>query len=404
MPHIYIREEDNTSAGADAGYNIVYVPIVSDASIGSGIGPIEVHSTSSLKSALNIEDKTEIMNIGYVYANQLLALGLPVLVETVQSKDAIDWSKLTDKGLYDVKYLTAGGLELPLTSENSTATNTIEKMLAAAAKRGDCIALIDHSQIIEPNKGESYAEAVRRNLGLNHSDSEVGALYANANLKYAAAFTPWCKFSFSSGALPPSFAYLSAYASSVAANPNWYAAAGKYRGVIPQITSVLHSYGDAECNSLQARSITDDGDFSSDDNKGIAINPITYIRAFGSYVVWGNRTLLNGSTAGGLTASSFLNVRNLCCDVKKELYSAAREFTFEQNGDILWVNFSARIKPLLDKALSGNGIKGYKLIKEETNKKGRLKARIRIVAIEAVEDFDLTLEMTDNIESVEESI
>lgn len=403
MPHIYIREEDNTQAGTDAGYNTVYVPIVSDTDIASGIGPIEVHSVSSLTSALKLGDKKS-SNIGYVYASKLLELGLPVLVETVVKVEEINWSKLTDKGLYDVKYLTAGGLELPLTATVATATHTIEKMLAAAAKRGDCIALIDHANDIKPNSGESYVEAVRRNLGLNHSDSVSGALYANVNLKYGAAFTPWCTFSFSDTALPPSFAYLSAYANSVASNPNWYATAGKYRGVVPQIKSALHDYGDAECNSLQARSITDAGDFASDDNKGIAINPITYIRAFGSHVIWGNRTLLNGSAAGGLTASSFLNVRNLCCDIKKELYSAAREFTFEQNGDILWVNFSARIKPLLDKALSGNGIKGYKLIKEETNKKGRLKARIRIVAIEAVEDFDLTLEMTDSIESVEESI
>lgn len=404
MPHTYIRETDNTQAGSSAGYNIVYVPIKTDKLIKTTIEPTEVHSLTELIAALG-DGLNSSTNIGCIYAKQLLSLGLVILVEVVNKIEDIDWNKLADKGLYDVKYLTAGGLELPLASTEASATHTISHMLAAAAKRGDCIALIDHAKTINPGAGETYAKAVRKALGLNNDESSTGALYNNDNLKYGAAFTPWCLFSIDGieTALPPSFAYLSAYADSVSSNPNWYAAAGKYRGVIPNINKTIVEYGDADCNDLQARSIKLSGDFADDDNKGIAINPIAYIRAFGDYVIWGNRTLLNG-VKGGLTASSFLNVRNLCCDVKKELYSASKDFAFEQNGDILWVNFSARIKPLLDTALSGNGIKGYKLIKEATNKKGRLKARIKIVPIEAVEDFDLTLEMTDSIESVDESI
>ena len=44
---------------------------------------------------------------------------------------------------------------------------------------------------------------------------------------------------------------------------------------------------------------------------------------------------------------------------------------------------------------------GYKLIKEATNKKGTLKAKIRIIPVEAVEDFDLTIELADSLEIVE---
>ena len=36
--------------------------------------------------------------------------------------------------------------------------------------------------------------------------------------------------------------------------------------------------------------------------------------------------------------------------------------------------------------------------------KARLKALVRIVPIEAVEDFDLTLELTDTLEEVSESV
>lgn len=413
MPHIYIREEDNTVTGADDTYNVVYVPIVCannrekkdlpETPITSVAGLYSYVTTKVNESGDTVSykylvaeesTKTEDDNIGYVYAKSLIERGLPVLPEIVLSAKSINWDKLTDKGLYSIKFLTAGGLEL--------TTESMSDMLDAAAKRGDCIALLDHGKSITPADDQTYADAVRVSLGLNVGVT-AGSLVGNANLKFGAAYSPWCKFDGFDSPMPPSFAALAAYANSVKTNPNWYAAAGKSRGAIPGIEAALHQYGDAECNSLQARVIKPDGDFDdADDNNGIAINPITYIRAFGDYVVWGNRTLIKND--GGLTASSFLNIRNLCCDIKKELYAAAREFTFEQNGDILWVNFSARIKPLLDKALSGGGIKGYKLIKEETNKRGRLKARVKIVPIEAVEDFDLTLEMTDSIETVDESI
>ena len=45
--------------------------------------------------------------------------------------------------------------------------------------------------------------------------------------------------------------------------------------------------------------------------------------------------------------------------------------------------------------ISNNGIRGYKVTKLETKAKGLLKCKIRIVPIEAVEDFDIVLELAD---------
>ncbi len=102
-----------------------------------------------------------------------------------------------------------------------------------------------------------------------------------------------------------------------------------------------------------------------------------------------------------LTASSFLNIRHLCCDIKKTLYRAARRFTFEPNSDALWFNFKGAITPLLDEMKANQGIRGYQIIKLRTNKKALLVAKIKIVPIEAVEDFDLTVELSDSIEVTE---
>lgn len=430
MPHVYIRETDSTKAGREEDVNVVYIPILqinsyrtagkTDAtSLDNPIPEVTkepqlVETLSELDKVVDTEGAKDATNafkatsIGYLMAKQFLQLGLPVLLEILADAESINWDKLTDKGLYNVKYLTTGGLQLDKTTTDAAKTNTISQMLAAAAKRGDCVALLDHSDNISA-EGTTYEEAVRKDLGVNDASGSTtaGALYSNENLKYAAAFSPWGTYDIDgvSAKLPPSVAYLSAYAQSITnGNPNWYAPAGKFRGTIPNLTALSHTYGDAACDALQSRKINADGSFGANDNLGIAINPVVYVRAFGNYVVWGNRTLIDNNKNGGLTASSFLNVRNLCCDIKKELYAAAKEFTFEQNGDILWVNFSARIRPLLDKALSGSGIRGYKLTKESANRKGMLRAKVKIVPIEGVDDFWLDLELADSIETVSESI
>ena len=109
----------------------------------------------------------------------------------------------------------------------------------------------------------------------------------------------------------------------------------------------------------------------------------------------------NSEAAIQLTASSFLNIRQLCIDIKKTLYRAARRFSFEPNSDALWVNFKGAITPLLEDMKANQGIKGYQVIKVNSNKKALLVARIKIVPIEAVEDFDLTVELADSIEVTE---
>jgi phage tail sheath protein FI len=119
----------------------------------------------------------------------------------------------------------------------------------------------------------------------------------------------------------------------------------------------------------------------------------------GSYYLWGNRTAEPlGSKAGGndLKAVHFLNIRQLCTTIKKELYVACRRFTFDPNSDTLWFNFINAIKPTLELMKADQGIKDYKILKVATDKKATLKAKIRIIPIEAVEDFDLEISLEDS--------
>ncbi len=102
-----------------------------------------------------------------------------------------------------------------------------------------------------------------------------------------------------------------------------------------------------------------------------------------------------------LTAQSFLNIRVMVNLIKKQVYLSSKRLMFEQNDDILWLNFRSLITPLLDKMLAGEGISGYKLLKVSKNERGTLAAKIIIVPIEAVEKFEVTVVLTDSLEIIE---
>ncbi len=386
MPHIYINESDNTLPGSqEQQFNVVYIPARTATAASDAKAPKLYTTVDEFIKAGEPGASMSATTLEAVMAYNLLKQGFHVLYEVILTTADPDWKKLEDKGAYQIKFLT-NGADADGSIGLMDDEGTTHGMLTCANLRGDCIALVDHAKTITPTSSQTVAQAIRTSFGTMPDNS-----------KLAAAFSPWCEFDFgftTNVELPGSFAFLMAYASACKGNPNWYAAAGRLRGSIPNLVKPKYDFGEVDCRTLQARVITADGGFDTTDNKAFAINPICNVRPFGN-IVWGNRTL-NANT-NGLVASSFLNVRNLCCDIKKVLYDAARKFTFEQNTDILWFNFCAEIRPLLDKALSGNGIKGYKIIKDSTNVKGRLKARVKIVPIEAVEDFELTLELEDAI-------
>lgn len=196
--------------------------------------------------------------------------------------------------------------------------------------------------------------------------------------------------------IPAAFGYLFAYANSIKNNPEWYAIAGFQRGVIPELETVMYELSAAEMDALQCRAEELDGSAPIEDNTGIAINPIAYVRPAG-YIIYGNRTLKDNTYPIKTTATSFLNVRNLASAIKKQLYNAARTYTFEPNNELLWIKFQSYVTPLLDQMQAGNGILGYKFTKLVTPAKARLKCRLTIIPVEAVEDFDIEVALTDSL-------
>lgn len=244
----------------------------------------------------------------------------------------------------------------------------ISKLQTIASERGDCLLLLDHP----------------------YNLTDVGSILASAQLvtsKYAAMFSPWCKYPISGSniTLPASVAYLDAFINAVNDNPTWYATAGRLRGTIKG--TPIYNYGEKKANLLTP-------------DTGVAVNPITTVNPYG-ILIWGNRTLWDNALSQGLIASSFLNIRQLVIDLKKQLYRSSKAYMFEQNSDRLWFNFKSQIQQLLDIMKTNQGIKDYKMVKVDTTVKATLAAIISIIPIEGVEKFNLLVELVDSFNVTE---
>lgn len=356
---------------------------------------------------------------GYRYALMLLSLGIPVYYEQMNADESeITVAKMYEGlearftededpsfdsvGDYSVKYLTSGGYPTFEYDGNSLA----EAMVRLAAKRGDALALIDHTN--NPRR------ALQATVGGTSVITKVREEFAKLNDdgSYGAMFTPWyeCTHTAVTGGseknysrqMPASLAFLSALSVQLRNYNPWLAVAGVARGQVPYCSS-LHTNQPLTNNVADSYQALPD---STGETSVVSINPITNIRNYG-YCIWGNRTLRNNQS--GTKATSFLNTRNLVSDIKKTLYAASQKLLFEQNTDVLWVNFKAQVTPLLNQMIENHVLSSYKIVKyTEDPETGapvpayEVMAVIRIVPINSTEIFDLTIQLeNENLNVVE---
>ena len=305
--------------------------------------------------------------------------------EDLVTNEPLGLDKLLDKGEFAIKFVTSGAYPtLELSGDRYSSIS--KKMMLLSANRGDCTTLLDHTPRNDrPLTGQSSVyEFVKSNFSIPTSSTTFGE---DANI-YTSIFTPYGIYgtSFGDKMLPASFGYLSAFAVQANQYNNWLATAGVTRGIVPGLKSLCQSLTNSIADSYQGRD-------------EITINPITNIKPYG-LTIWGARTLKNNKLAGDLTATSFLNIRQLTNDVKRQVWAAAKSLTFEQNNDILWIKFKNKITPLLDNMINGNGISAYELKRQKVDKKATVKAVVRLYAVEPVEDWDITIELADDTTEV----
>lgn len=312
-----------------------------------------------------------------------------VTYETICDKILADenfFEEIKDRGLYDVSFITTGGYPTiwgnPVTSGTTIARkNLIAKMLGTTAARGDCFALIDFEETAQIRYNNSKYEIQKP----DGTWSEITEINIDTVPQDAFIIHPWEQFTpnysgvATSFFFPGSFAFLKCFAGSIKTNNPWFAIAGVKRGAVA-CSGVSQVITTAQAEAMQPTA-------------GRSINDIIYIKPYG-YTIYGNRTLVQNTDAG-LVANSFINVRQLVHEIKRNVYTVCKGLMFDPNDDILWVNFKNAVTPLLEKMKSGQGITSFRLVKIQSNARGTMTAKIIISPIEAVETFDITIELTD---------
>ena len=300
-----------------------------------------------------------------------------IISELKRVDDDSIYSKLEDKTLYNVKFITSGAYASIDGLQDITIARNI---LRCAANRTDALALVDLDSSIEP---QEVLDVVK-----------LPTLYSTSNTqedirKYGTIIYPSGQFYLqtqgTTDEMPGSFGYFKALAVSQRSNPNYFAIAGVNRGLVPDLVRPTYKITGSMSELWQKET-------------GFNVNPILYVRPYG-HCIWGNRTL--NPNIEGLVASSFTNIRVLNCDIKKIVIDAATKLTYEINDDVLWNTFKSLVEPTLDQMVTGRGIRDYKLVRLPDTKRATVNGLIRIVPIEAVENFDITFTLEDNLAVVQ---
>lgn len=353
-------------------------------------------------------------DLGFDYANTLLSMGFKVYYLVLNGKDenpeafkfndiyerlegafdldgdAADY--ILDYNECDIKYITSGGY--PSIGFGANGKDLANAMATVAATRSDCVAIIEHTDFA----GRDIKHHSSGNDVMNLV-SGFGPDAPKFSASFATMFTPYLERGNST--IIPSIAYFMAIAAHSSMD-SAQAVAGVVNGGVPSITNTKTS---RKFTERIANSYVYDFDGSDITNSITnSVNPICYINPYG-YAIWGNRTLLGGNTSAFEAtqfASRFLNIRCMLCDIKKEIRNLANPMFFQQNTDELWLNFSGQLHDFLDGYVSSGFIGGFSIVRTDGSKPYQISATIRIQPLYAVEQFEISVLLTDDMTQVQE--
>jgi len=240
------------------------------------------------------------------------------------------WDEFANPDDVDIRILINGG---------ETAVAVQNKMIAVAAARADCIALLD----IPWASVQSVTDMV------TFRDTTL-----NANSNYAAIYGPWVQIHDQYNDLliyvPPSGHAAAQMAYNDFVSYTWYAPAGFNRGQLDVITP-SYVFTEGERDTLyQAQ-----------------INPIQMFRGEGT-VIWGQKTLQSK-----FSALSSINVRRMLIIIEKAMAISLRSFVFEPNNETTRFRVTALLNEYLGQLSTQGafqteaGDDGYHVLCDATN-------------------------------------
>ena len=283
---------------------------------------------------------------------------------------------LNDKYLWEVKFITTGGYALPSGGSTAVEQAAFNGMVSICdpdfGGRGDCMAILD--------------------IGKDVEASSVKQHFTNVDTTYAAAYAPWNYVKLRNGSkewMPPSYAFLTNLASSVSSGtPIYYPPAGVNRMKCRRTIKTEYEIGANILNSWQPK--TNDSQF---------INPIMNIRGAG-YAVYGQRTLVNLVAPVMQTSLKSVTVRLCAIEIKKAIFNAAIQLTFEQNILRTWNEFKTRVGTKLFEMKKNGGINSYIItmdrstISESDLNNNIARGNVRCAINDALENFEIGFEIS----------
>lgn len=291
------------------------------------------------------------------------------------------YKPLTDKYLYDIKFITNGaycdylkeGTEGALSAE-LYRRNIEYSMINLAEGRGDCLAFLD--------------------IPLDYPQSDVLDYFQDISTSYATAYAPWVKVNLltrSTKWCPPSFVALWTIAKSVSRGNKVYAPpAGVNRAHLSEAEDLMFQIPSDYIDEWQ-------------DNHVQFINPIVYINGYGINI-FGQRTLYSRVDGSYETNSAlqYLNTRLVANEIKKKIFKTCIELTFEYNNLHTWLAFKSKMAKLLDVMLYDHSITYYNMVMDESTmtdsdiQTNHIVGTVSVAISTTAEKFDITFELLPN--------
>lgn len=398
MAQIRIREKDNTGS-SNAGSTTNYIAVrYTNAVLGDE--KIVLLTADNIATVLKLTGGKALDDTA-ARIKGLYDLGGQILV--VNSWDAAK-DYLLDRNQCDVKLLLCGSVDTTESVEDAGGTTvsktTLELTTAIAASRRDCAVVYGRNG--EDDKWTWTTEETGvLDTTLTPADD---AFLSKETYAYVSKYVIPVEANALKGVdytgkttsnLPAEFMYANAYLTSIKnGNPEWLTIAGSSRGACSISDVACGPVTESTLNKIQA---------STEGTR--SINPILNANPWGVRI-WGARTALpiqkDDDGNAKIVASNFANIRILLCDLKKRLYKASKKYQFDQNTDVLWVQFKSYVNTLLDEMKLSYGIAGYRWQKiTEGVANNKLACTLQIVPVEPVDDFDITIDLSDTLNVTE---
>lgn len=310
------------------------------------------------------------------------------------------FDEIKDKDLYDVKFLTLGGMyaaiDISTVDERTVLTELVK---IASDTRRDCLAILDIPYTLDkssdgtdlisnPTTGETYFDF-------------LAALDPTAGTSYACSYDPWFYFklpmytttnnTITTGErlVSGSFVFLYELAKSLKnGNPIWLPPAGVNRGLVTEATGAYFEIG-----SVRAEAWAESPRF---------INPIRKIRNYG-YAIFGQKTLykVDSSTE---TRSAFqdLSVRITANEIKRKIRDISIGLTFENNNLKTWNAFRAELDPYLMTMAADGALDNYQILMDATTtteadiNNNTVRGTVIVQIARAAEDFNIDFIVTNS--------